>query len=1084
MKHRVLLLAGMAIFVPVAYGARWSWAGGSDASVKQGPAILQNLKFRNLGPAVAGGRVTAVVGIPGDPNVYYVGAASGGVFKSVDGGNTWKAAFDDQETSSIGDIALAPSNPNLVWVGTGEANLRNDITDGHGVYFSPDAGQSWKLMGLSHAGQIARIVIDPHNPDNVFVAALGHAWGPNEERGIFRSTDGGHSWKKVLYVNDTTGCIDLVMEPDDPLVLLAAMWQVRRYPWELVDGGEGSGIYRSIDGGQTWTRLTKDLPDGPLGRIALAIAPSSPHHVYALVESRKGMLWDSTDLGDNWNAVSGSHLLDVRPFYFSRLVVSPTDEHRVYFLSFNLVESDDGGRTAHPTDRGVHPDHHALWIDPKDPRRMIQGNDGGVYLSSDRSRTWRFLPNLPIEQFYSVAADASVPYNLCGGLQDNSAWCGPSSSLHGPGVTGEDWYTVMGGDGEYAVPAPSDPHIIYADAQNGAMIRLDNTTHVVRFVRPYLYGVEEMKPADLKYRFNWTTPIAVSATNAEEVYVGANVLFKSIDGGEHWTPISSDLTRNDKSKQVVSGGPIEHDISGAETYDTVLSITLAPTDNKVIWVGTDDGLVQLTRDGGKTWTNLTPRIAGAPAWSRVYQVGVSPFDAGSAYVAFDAHMLDDRRPYVYKTTDYGMSWTPIAAGLPQDAPVHVVREDPNQKGFLVAGTDTGLFCSEDSGAHWQRLKANFPTVPVWDLKFIKEQRDLVVATHGRGLFVLDDLRPLEEMASAMEPAGFHLFTPAPGTLFHRWMRFTYAGEFRAANAPDGSIVDYYLNREIKPDETMKRAHQTPIKITITDMSNRPVAVRYGPSKEGVNRFIWDMRYDGPEKLVFAKTPVMPEEAHEMDRGPMVLPGTYQVTVTVAGESQSKSVEILSDPLLKIDMAALRSQHDAALRLRDELSALNHMLNRIDTMEKEIARLNGFGEIREASQTEARYKPVFEEAQALDKKLKALEEGIYNSETQREVVEDNIHYLARLHGELQGLYAVINLAYGQAPSANMVQAMTDMGNKVRGCVNEFNKLLATDVAAYDRSAFQRGLPTLYAGDPIRLSEHQAAAAAAAHGRDRR
>src|SRR6266699_5288100 len=609
----------------------------TEVSLVGGADSLNNLKFRNLGPSVAGGRVAAVVGVPGDRNLYYVGPAAGGVWKTIDGGDSWEAVFKDQPTSSIGAVALAPSNPNVVWVGTGEGNPRNDVVDGRGVFMSPDAGKSWQFMGLGDVGQISRIVIDPANPDVVFVAALGHVWAPNADRGVFRTADGGKTWQKVLFVNDTTGAADLVMVPGNPRVLFAGVWQFVRYPWELVSGGAGSGIYRSRDGGLTWERLTEGLPAGPLGRIALAVGPANPSHVYALLETKEGMLWDSKDLGDHWTKVSDFHGLSARPFYFSLVHVSPADDRKLFFSSYLLLRSDDGGKTTTPIDRGVHVDHHALWIDPQNPDRMIQGNDGGAYVTESGAKNWRYLNNLPIEQFYMVAADNNTPYMLCGGLQDNNAWCGPSSSVGGGagagagGLNGSEWFTVTGGDGEYAVPAPSDSSILYVDSQNGNITRVDLKTGQSRSIRPYLSGVSEMKPADLKHRFNWTSPIAVSPTDASVEYLGGNVVFKTTDGGEHWAAISPDLTRNEKAKQVTSGGPIEYDISGAETYNTILTVNLAPTDANVIWVGTDDGLVQLTRDGGKTWTNVAGHFpglgAGAGPEGRVYQIGISPFDA-------------------------------------------------------------------------------------------------------------------------------------------------------------------------------------------------------------------------------------------------------------------------------------------------------------------------------------------------------------------------------------------------------------------------------------------------------------------------
>jgi photosystem II stability/assembly factor-like uncharacterized protein len=1035
------------------------------------PDLFKNLKFRNLGPTAAGGRVTAVAGVPDDPNVYYVGAAGGGVWKTTDAGVTWEAIFTKEATSSIGAIALAPSNPNLVWVGTGEGNPRNDVTDGRGIYLSTDAGQSWKPMGLQDAGQISRIVVDPQNPDDVFVAAIGHVWAPNATRGVFHSTDGGRTWSKVLFVDDATGCADLVMQPGNPKVLFAAMWQVRRYPWELVDGGPGSGIYRSTDGGQSWKKLTEDLPEGPYGRIALAIAPSNNRHVYALIEAKTGLLWDSEDLGDHWKAVSDNHELDVRPFYFSKMVVSPADEKRIYFCSFQLVESDDGGKTAHSLDKGVHPDHHDLWIDPRNPKRMIQGNDGGVYVTTDAAKSWSFLNNLPIEQFYMVALDSSVPYGLCGGLQDNSAWCGTSNSVSRAGANPGDWWVVTGGDGEYAVPAPSDPNVVYADSQNGEIVRFDRKTRLSRFSRPYLRGVEDTVPSKLEYRFNWTAPIAVSPTDPEVVYLGANVVFKSTDGGAHWISLSGDLTRNDKSKQVLTGGPIQHDLSGAETYDTILSITIAPTDPQVIWVGTDDGLVQVTRDGGKTWTNVTRAIPRAPEWARVYQIGVSPFDAGTAYAAFDAHMLDDRRAYVYKTTDFGKTWTSIAAGLPADVPVHVVREDPNQKGFLTAGTDTGLFFSRDGGATWRSLKGDFPTAPVWDLKYARDTRDLVVATHGRGLFILDDIRPLEQLEPAVSGADFHLFAPGPGTLFHEWNRtgFHSAGH-TTPNPPTGVAIDYLLKSEIKASPEQKKAGESPVKITITDAEGAPVATVYGPSEAGLNRFVWKMRYDGPHKLDFEKPGAGESDFFNPHQGPRVLPGAYHARIEAAGKSAETAIEVRKDPRLDIDPAALRAQLAAALSLRNQVNAVNDALNRIDAMQKQLESFRKWVEEQDRDHpgTKMRDQALLDQGQALGKKLGQIKDGVYNSEVQHDVIEDDIHHLQLLHDRLQSFQFMLTFAYGQPPTAAAHEEIAVLGGEVGEFLSKFNSLLASDVAAYNRAACSAGAPTLLAGEPVAVA----------------
>jgi photosystem II stability/assembly factor-like uncharacterized protein len=1079
MRPSVVVLLALAVTVPAAAQGRGrvkqrpaATPAPSDVTATQGADSL-TLKFRNLGPSVGGGRVAAVVGIPGQPNVYYVGAAAGGVWKTTDGGDSWEAVFTDQPTASIGAIALAPSNPNLVWVGTGEGNPRNDVVDGRGVFFSPDAGKSWQAMGLRDVGQITRIVIDPADPDVVFVAALGHVWAPNAQRGVFRTADGGKTWQKVLFVNDTTGASDLVMVPGNPRVLFAGMWQFVRHPWELVSGGAGSGIYRSTDGGLTWKRLSQGLPAGPYGRIALGIGPTNPNHVYALVEAKQGLLWDSQDLGDHWSPVSDNHALDIRPFYFSLLTVSPADDRRVFFSSYLLLESDDGGKTAKPIDRGVHVDHHALWIDPQNPDRMIQGNDGGVYVTATGARSWRYLNNLPIEQFYMVAADANIPYMLCGGLQDNNAWCGPSSSVAGP-LNGSEWFTVAGGDGEYAVPAPSDSTVLYVDSQNGSITRVDLKSGLTRSIRAYLKGVSEAKPANLQYRFNWTTPIEVSPTDANTVLLGGNVVFKTTDGGGHWTPISPDLTRNDKAKQVTSGGPIEYDISGAETYNTILTVNFAPTDINVIWVGTDDGLVQVTRDGGKTWSDVSGHFPGLPkdAEGRVYQIGVSPSDAGTAYVTVDRHELDDSRPYAYKTTDYGRSWTDIARGLPGDAVAHVVREDPNLKGFLVLGTDTGLWYSRDAGATWKPLKADFPTVPVYDVKFIARSHDLVVATHGRGLFVLDNITPLEQLTPDVAAADFHVFATLPALLRVRARRPSPAAtRFSTPSAPAGAMVDYYLKTALDtgtqsgPGERARRGRGKVI-VTITDERGDTVVVdSTAPGKQGVNRYVWNLRYAGPTKLAFEKGPGEEEEnPFRQSGGPRVAPGRYRVAVTAGGRTATGTVAVEPDPFVHADPAAFAAQLHAGLEWRNAVSALNEMLNRIVSLETQLKgtqtalRENARGDTTATA-------PITRQATELGKKLKELKDSLYNSEVQRDAAEDDIHYLSRFHDRLQSVGFGMAFAYAQPPTEVMTARLKELRGELDGYLERFNEVLRTDVAAFNKVAQDHGAPVLVAGGPV-------------------
>ncbi len=1117
------IAVSLALATVIGAGVAVAQATNTAATDTKPPDILENMKFRNLGPAAGGGRVAAVAGISGNANVYYVGAAAGGVWKTTDAGLTWKAIFEKQPTASIGAIALAPSNPNLVWVGTGESNPRNDVVTGKGVYFSPDAGASWKFMGLENAGQISQIVVHPTNPDIVYVGVLGHVWGPNPDRGVFRTMDGGKTWLKVLYVGDTTGASDLVMDPSNPMVLFAGMWEFVRYPWMLVSGGNNSGIYRSTDGGATWKKLSEGLPKAPVGRIGLAVAPTNGNHVYALIEAKKGTLWDSTDMGEHWKQVSSDIRYVYRGFYFTTLYVSPDSENHIYFLSYQMLESHDGGKSAQVIGRTVHVDHHAFWIDPKDPTRMINGNDGGAYVSTDAGKSWRYLDNLPIEQFYMVAFDDNRPYLLCGGLQDNNGWCGPSNSLSRGGIVGADWWTAVGGDGEYIVPAGGKSNIIYADSQNGSVTRMNLTTGTSDFVRPYLQGVTDLAPKDLKYRFNWTSPIAVSANDWKTVYLGSNVLFKSTDAAKSWTPISPDLTRNDKSKQLPSGGPVELDMSGAETFDAILSMAVSGSDPNVIWVGTDDGLVQVTRDGGKNWANVTP--AKAPEWGRVQQIEVSPSAPGTAYVALDYHEVENNRPYVFKTHDFGKTWTSIANGLPGNDPARVVREDPNKKGMLVLGTDAGLFYSHDEGEHWAAMKGNFPTAPIYDLKFHQASHDLIVATHGRGLFVLDDITPLEETSAQVLAQDFHLYSSQPGVKWRLWPGekhgFSARGDFMTPNPPNGVVISYYLAKAIEPDAEARgagaaqpteaggqprrqqaggrppqggeavsaeeagpekeeppvgeRAEQAgegrerrgPVKIVVTDASGQVVRTLYGPGKQGLNRVAWNMRYDDAKRLNSARRP---DEENEFFNGggPAALPGQYKVAVTAAGRTENTEVAVEADPRMPFDMDAGRAQLRQALELRGWMNAMNESLNRFDSLKSQIATVQRLlGPEAENSGVESvAYRPVLAQARALQRKLNTVAEKVFNVAGVGDPVA-RLHNLARPYDRLQSAYRAVSQPYNQAPTTLVMEDVTKAKKELDLYLAEFNQLISTDVAAFNKLALEKGANTLFAGGPIEL-----------------
>lgn len=1025
--------------------------GGGPGAGRGGAESLGDLRFRNLGPAVAGGRVAAVAGVPGSPNIIYVGAAGGGLWKTTDGGITWRAIWDNMPTASIGAIAVAPQNPNWIWVGTGEGNPRNDVITGRGVFFSSDGGASWKRMGLEATGQIPVVLVSPADANTIYVASIGHAWGANANRGVFRTTDGGKIWQQVLNINDTTGASDLVMDPQNPKVLYAGMWQETRHPWILESGGASSGIYRSTDGGDTWQKLTAGLPAGPMGRIGIAIAPSNPSHIYALVESKSGVLWESRDGGNHWAKVSDDRSIQARPFYFSHLYVPQDNEDRIYFLSYDILLSTDGGKSAHIVARGVHPDHHSLWIDPKDPAHLLEGNDGGIYVSFDAGEHWRYLDNLPIEQFYSVAIDDRVPYTVCGGLQDNNGWCGTSNSLKPGGIGPNDWQVFVGGDGQYVVPGRGGSPYVYADSQGGAIVRTNRENEASAAVRPYNLGPGDLEMSKLKYRFNWTSPIAISPKDSNEVYIGGNVLFRSKDAGAHWTAISGDLTRDDKSKQALTGGPIILDLSSAENYDTILSISISPVDANVIWVGTDDGCAQVTRDGGAHWTNVAGAMPNLPEWGRISQIDASPFAAGSAHAAVDLHQMDNDKPYVFKTEDFGKTWTAITRNLPEFVPAHVVREDPNKRGLLVVGTDTGLFYSEGD-SDWKPLRAGLPTVPVFDLQFAAKTHDLIVATHGRGMFILDDISPLETMPAAN--TAFHLFPIADATRWHASRGGGFSmGAFTAPNPPNGVVISFFVART--PEQLERRE---PVNINIYDTQGDLIRSMDSRPHAGINRVVWPLNYQ-PATALNLTTPVESggEEGGGGGRGNAVVsvaPGTYRVDVTdyATQQTQSEKVRVDPDPRMKADPAAFAAQTRPALEARTALSELAALLNHMEMIRAQLHAL-GTG----------RTDPVAIRAADLEGKVAEMEDPLYNPASLHDS-KVYLHYLSRVQDRLSRVASQISAPYGEAPTQMMVDELAELAAEVKRHAAEFDRFLATDAVAFNKFAAEQGVQALALGKP--------------------
>ncbi len=934
-------------------------AAGLLAAIAQPPlgaqgapelAALKRLTWRSIGPANQAGRISVIVGIPGDPSTFFVAGANGGVFKTTNGGTTFHAVFDDKPVVSIGAIAIAPSDPMIVYVGTGEENPRNNASIGDGMYRSTDGGEHFEPIGLSESDKIARIAIDPKNPDVVYVAVLGREWGPSEERGLYKTVDGGKTWKRVLYVDPLTAASDVDIDPTNANVVYAGMWTYRRYAWYLDSGGRETALYKSTDGGATWKKLTNGIPP-MLDRIGVAVSHSDPNVVYMISETTNfdGELWRSDNAGESWRVVNKDPQLAFRPFYYSDIRVDPMDPNRVYSLGGSLWLSDDGGRNFRTIGRDVHGDHQALWIDPRNPKRVLSGSDGGFQVSLDGGQNFEVINTVAFTQFYHINYDMQKPYMLCGGLQDNGTWCGPSNSLLGEGIRKSDWFTVGGGDGFFAVPDLKEPWRVYTDLQGGVISVIDTRSGADRAISPYPNRVGSVGDAmeSHKYRYNWNSPIALGP-DGQTVYFGGNVLFKSTTHGQSWEVISPDLTTNDKSKQKSSGGPITVDNTAAEFHCTILTIATSMLDPNVIWIGTDDGNVQVTRDGGKTWTNLIKNIQGLAPNAWIPTIDASPFDAGTAYVAADHHQDNDYAPYAYMTTDYGKTWKSISGtGLPKRGWMHVVRVDRKNRNLLYAGTELGLYASWDNGARWLGIGNNIPAVAIRDVQIHPRDNDIIVATHGRGAYILDDATPLQQLGTALT-TDFTLFDVRETTRWTIWNKDGNLGQkvYRAPNPPSGAILNYFL----------KSPSPTDVVVTVADKAGKTIrTIRTAPKDAGVNRTVWDLRYDGPRpgptfggrgggRGAGAEGAAAEGEGEGGGGrfggagGPSVVPGEYVITVRAAGKEQSKTVKVAMDPRVPASAADLQAQLDAALTLRDMTSRVNTAVERTNTLVQQLTAL--------------------------------------------------------------------------------------------------------------------------------------------------
>lgn len=1001
---------------------------------------FRGMKYRLIGP-FRGGRSLTGVGVPGNPKVYYFGSTGGGVWKSTDSGNSWSSVFDKEGVGSIGSIAVANSDPNVIYVGTGEACIRGNISHGDGVYKSLDGGKSWKNVGLKDTRAIGKVIVNPKNPDIAFVAALGHPFGPNEERGVFRTSDGGKTWQKVLYKDKDTGAIDIAFDPNNPNILFASLWQARRLPWTLSSGGPGSGLYRSDDGGTTWKEVTGEgLPKKPYGRIGLAVSADSDR-IYALIEAADGGLYRSDDGGDKWQLVSGDPRLRQRAWYYMHITADPKDPNTVYIMNVDFHRSTDGGRTFNKIEV-PHGDNHGLWIDPMDNNRMIAVNDGGATISVDGGKSWTREDNQPTAQFYHVITDNRFPYYVYGSQQDNSTIAIASMSDDGS-IGREDWYPVAGGEAGYIAVDPRNANIVYGGEYQGQITRYDKSTGQAKEIGVYPVVQDAMGAAVQEHRFQWTAPIVLSPHDPNVLYHGGEAIFKTTDGGMHWVAISPDLTRNDKTKQEVSGGPITKDDTGTEFYDTVFAIAESPQDAQQIWSGSDDGLVQLTRDGGKTWTNITPK--DMPEWGTVSLIEPSPFDAGTAYVAVDRHRLDDLKPYVFKTSDFGKTWTTLVKGIPEGSFVRAVREDPKRKGLLYAGTETGVYISYNDGALWEKFQLNLPTVPVHDL--VVKGDDLVLATHGRAFWILNDLAPVRQETGEITKTDFHLYTPSTAT--RTWARGGKGSPFAGENPAIGAVFYYWV-----------KAAPKDISVEILDANGHSVRTIKGKDvgdleepqdpedekpkkliepKAGLNRFVWDLRYDPIERMpnyyLFGY--------QDGTTLPKAMPGKYEIRMTVDGKTQSAPFEVKLDPRVQTSMADLQKQNDLILAIRKEITHVLMTARQIHDVRNQVKELSGRLPKNDAM------KPVLEAGGNLDKKLAGIEENLVQWKIRSN--EDSLQYPVKLDAQLSVLADYIGAGTDSAPTEAAVKRFDKLKTDVDAQVAAWNNAVTNDLASFQNLA---------------------------------
>jgi photosystem II stability/assembly factor-like uncharacterized protein len=1070
----------LMIFLFAAVLATGGVVRGQDGNGKPEEAILKNLQFRSIGPANMGGRIDDFAVVENNPSIFYVGAATGGVWKTTNNGTTFDPIFDDAGSASVGDIAIAPSDPNIVWVGTGEPNNRQSSSWGDGVYRSLDGGKTWRNMGLTDTKHIGRIVVDPHDPNIVYVAAVGHLWGPNKERGVFKTIDRGKTWTQSLFINQDTGVTDIAMDPQSPMTLYAAAYQRRRTAWGMNGGGPHSGIYKTIDGGATWSKLTKDLPEGITGRIGLDIYRGNPNIVYALIENAKGGIFRSEDRGATWKKMSDSNS---RPMYYSQVRIDPNNDQRIWMCAAPMFMSDDGGKTftTNVVTR-IHGDYHALWIDPANSNHMLAGSDGGIHISWDRGRSWDYVNTIPLGQFYEISLGNQEPYMVYGGLQDNGSWAGPSGTLNQEGITNDDWFRTGGGDGFYSVVDPSDPDIVYVESQNGNVSRLELKTTERRNIRP------EPPAGEKPYRFDWNSPIVISPHNNRTIYFGGNRVFRSTDRGDTWTTRSEDLSNNqDRDKLPIMGALPDKDMlsrhDGQETFGQVVTLTESPLKEGLLYAGTDDGNLQVSRDSGKTWKNITSKVPGVPKNTYISRVVPSKFAEGTVYLTLDGHRSDDYGTYVFVSSDFGESWKAIKSDLPAGVTCRVIREHPRNQSLLFLGTEFGVFVSFDRGGRWSRLKGNFPMVRVDDIQIHPRDNDLVIGTHGRSVWVLDDITPLEKMSQAVLASDFQLFEVQPATRFRLYNRKGNVGHkwFAAPNPPAGAVINYYL----------KAKASGPVKVSVTDSSGKVVREITAPNAAGLNRVVWDLRYGAPggqggsgsgsgsggqqaaqqpaQPAPAVTPPQEPQAAPQFGgggglfdggRGPGVPPGDYTVKLSVDGKDQAKTARVNEDPRIQISDADRVRRNETLMKAWELLKSAQSAGRAVQNLKTQMTTLQESMRRNPIASKEVNdaVKAVADKVDEIQKKLVPTPDtsggaGPALPDAPRPIVGR----IGQFFGSLDG--------YTAAPRSDQLARLDDLWKEFKTLLEQLNKVIEESVPNLNKQMRDSGATFVNPGSRV-------------------